>query len=109
MINNNDLTQVLNKGLFGEPAILLGLVALLGLNLQRRSPMEVITGTIKVMLGYTLLQIGASAAGTSLSNLSVIFQKSFQFIGVIPHNETITAFVQINYGFDIALIMLFGM
>lgn len=104
-----NLTQTINKGLFGEPAFLLGMIALIGLLLQRQKPVRVVGGTVKTMLGYTLLQIGASAAGSSLSNLSAIIQNGFQIIGIIPHNETITALAQINYGQEIAFIMLIGM
>jgi PTS system ascorbate-specific IIC component len=103
------LTQILNRGFFGEPAFLLGFIAFLGLVMKRESKTRIVTGTIKAMLGYILLQIGASAAGSSLSNLSAIIQNSFQIIGIIPHNETITALAQINYGSAIAYIMLVGM
>ena len=108
MIETN-LTQLLNKGLFGEPAILLGIIALLGLLLKKEKPQQIMNGTIKTMLGYILLQIGASAAGSSLSNLSIIIQRGFQVIGIIPHNETITAFAQLTHGDTIAIIMLIGM
>ncbi|BFH17698.1 PTS ascorbate transporter subunit IIC [Paenibacillus melissococcoides] len=101
--------QFINKGLLGEPALLLGFIAFLGLLLQKQPVQRLANGTIKTMLGYTLLQIGAAAAGSSLSNLSAIIQNGFQIIGIIPHNETITALAQINYGEEIALIMLFGM
>ncbi|MBS5912416.1 PTS ascorbate transporter subunit IIC [Paenibacillus macerans] len=102
-------TQIISKGLLGEPALLLGLIAFVGLLLQKQPFQRLIHGTIKTMLGYTLLQIGANAAGSSLSNLSAVIQKGFQIIGIIPHNETITALAQINYGEEIALIMLAGM
>ncbi|GIP35097.1 PTS ascorbate transporter subunit IIC [Paenibacillus sp. J2TS4] len=104
-----NLSQTINKGLFGEPVILLGLIALIGLLLQRNKVQKVVSGTIKTMLGLTLLQIGAAAAGSSLSNLSAIIQNGFQIIGIIPHNETITALAQINYGQEIAIMMLIGM
>ncbi|GFZ78885.1 PTS ascorbate transporter subunit IIC [Paenibacillus marchantiophytorum] len=102
-------TQLINKGMLGEPAFLLGFIALLGLLLQRAPLQKIINGTIKTMLGYILLQIGASAAGSSLSNLSAIVQRGFQVIGIIPHNETVTALAQINYGQEIAIFMLIGM
>lgn len=103
------LSQIMNRGLFGEPAFLLGFIALVGLILRKESKTRIISGTIKVMLGYILLQIGASAAGSSLSNLSALLLSSFHIIGIIPHNETITALAQINYGTAIAWIMLIGM
>ncbi|WP_438350333.1 PTS ascorbate transporter subunit IIC [Paenibacillus sp. FA6] len=102
-------TQLISKGLLGEPALLLGFIAFIGLLLQREPLQRLLNGTIRTMLGYTLLQIGANAAGTSLSNLSAIIQNGFHVIGIIPHNETITALAQINYGKEIAIIMLIGM
>jgi len=93
----------------GEPALLLGFIACIGLLLQKQPLQRLLSGTIKTMLGYTLLQIGANAAGSALSNLSAIIQSAFHIIGIIPHNETITALAQINYGEEIALIMLIGM
>ncbi|WP_010493693.1 PTS ascorbate transporter subunit IIC [Paenibacillus elgii] len=102
-------SQIINKGLLGEPAFLLGVIALIGLLLQKASPQKLLSGTIKTMLGYILLQIGASAAGSSLSNLSIIVQRGLQMIGIMPHNETIAGLAQINYGREIAVIMLIGM
>mgnify|MGYP001477470470 CR=1 FL=1 len=102
-------TQLISKGLLGEPALLLGFIAFLGLLIQREPIQRLLNGTIRTMLGYTLLQIGANAAGTSLSNLSAIIQNGFQVIGIIPHNETITGLAQINYGEEITIIMLIGM
>lgn len=102
-------TQIINKGLLGEPAFLLGFIAFVGLLLQKAPLQKLLNGTIKTMLGYILLQIGASAAGSSLSNLSIIVQRGLQMIGIIPHNETISGLAQINYGREIAVIMLIGM
>ncbi|MDQ0252929.1 PTS system ascorbate-specific IIC component [Evansella vedderi] len=104
-----NLTQLLNKGIIGEPAFLLGMIALFGLLLQKSPVEKLINGTMKTMLGYILIQIGGMAAGTSLSNLSAMIQQGFQIIGIIPHNETVVALAQINYGHEIAWIMLIGM
>jgi PTS system ascorbate-specific IIC component len=104
-----NLTQLLNTGLMGEPAFILGIIAFVGLLLQRSPLNKVTTGTIKTMLGYSLIQIGGMAAGTALSNLSAMIQRGFQVIGIIPHNETVVALAQINYGKEIAWIMLVGM
>jgi len=102
-------TDLINRGLFGEPAFLLGMVAFIGLILIKAEFHEIISGTVKTMVGYTLLQVGATAAGASLSNLTLMIQEGFQVIGIIPHNEAITALVQINYGQEVAVMMLIGM
>ncbi|WP_280770590.1 PTS ascorbate transporter subunit IIC [Salipaludibacillus daqingensis] len=104
-----NVTDLINRGVFGEPAFLLGMVAFIGLILIKAEFHEVISGTVKTMVGYILLQVGATAAGASLSNLTLMIQEGFQVIGIIPHNEAITALVQINYGQEVAIMMLIGM
>ncbi|SCZ01801.1 PTS ascorbate transporter subunit IIC [Alkaliphilus peptidifermentans] len=99
----------ISRGVLGEPAFLLGLIACIGLIIQKKGIEKIIQGTIKTMLGYILIQIGASAAGVALGNLSLLIQRGFQVIGIIPHNEVISALAQINYGNYIAWIMFFGM
>jgi Uncharacterized protein conserved in bacteria len=104
-----DASQWFHSGLLSEPALMLGFIALIGLLLQKHSAQKILSGTIKTMLGYKIMQIGANEAGSSLSNMSAVIQNSFQIIGIIPHNETITAMAQMNYGEEIAVIMLVGM
>jgi PTS system ascorbate-specific IIC component len=104
-----NVSQWFNNGLFGEPALMLGLIAFTGLFLQKQPVQKLLSGTIKTMIGFKLMQIGASETGSSLSNLSAVIQNSFQIIGIIPHNETITAMTQINYGKEMAVILLIGM
>lgn len=104
-----NVSQWFNNGLFGEPAIMLGLIAFIGLSLQKHPVQKLLSGTIKTMIGFKLMQIGANETGSSLSNLSAVIQNSFQIIGIIPHNETIAAMTQINYGKEMAVILLIGM
>lgn len=101
--------QWINNGLLGEPALLLGCIAFIGLLLQKQPLQKLLSGTIKTMIGFKLMQIGATETGASLSNMSAVIQNSFQIIGIIPHNETTTAMTQINYGQEMAIIMLIGM
>jgi PTS system ascorbate-specific IIC component len=104
-----NLTNWMFKGLVGEPTILLGLIACVGLLLLKAPLYRVLNGAVKTMIGFVLLQLGAQAAGTSLSNLSAIVQESFQIIGVIPYNETIYAMAQINYSREIAFVIVIAM
>lgn len=102
-------SDAISRGVLGEPAFLLGIIACIGLVIQKEAAERVIQGTVKTILGYILIQIGASAAGVALGNLSLLIQRGFQVIGIIPHNEVVVALAQINYGNYIAWIMLFGM
>jgi len=106
---NMNASQWFSNGILGEPALMLGFIALIGLLLQKQPAQKVMSGTIKTMIGFKLMQIGANETGSSLSNMSAVIQNSFQIIGIIPHNETITAMAQMNYGEEMAVIMLVGM
>lgn len=91
------------------PALLVGLIALIGLLLQRKSATETIQGTIKTFAGFLILTGGA----TILSNALTPFAKMFKFAlgvqGVVPSNEAVVAIALVKYGSVTALIMLVGM
>ncbi len=91
------------------PAILVGLIALLGLVLQKKSASDVLKGTIKTILGFLVLGGGAGIAVDALNHFGTMFQQGFGIRGVVPHNEAIVAMALKTYGTQTALIMLFGM
>ena len=45
--------------LFGQAAILLGIIVLLGLLLQKKSASEVVQGVIKAIIGFLIINAGA--------------------------------------------------
>ena len=71
------------------PALLVGLIAMIGLLLQKKSATETIQGTIKTFAGFLILTGGS----TILSNALVPFAKMFKFAlgvqGVVPSNEAV--------------------
>ncbi|MBU5266719.1 PTS ascorbate transporter subunit IIC [Virgibacillus proomii] len=73
------------------PAVTLGLVALLGLLLQRKELTEVIKGTIKTILGILILGAGASLIVTNLTPFATMFEEAFQLKGVVPVDEAVIA------------------
>ncbi|WP_295746796.1 PTS ascorbate transporter subunit IIC [uncultured Limosilactobacillus sp.] len=91
------------------PALLVGLIALIGLLLQKKSATETIQGTIKTFAGFLILTGGS----TILSNALTPFAKMFKFAlgvqGVVPSNEAVVAIALVKYGSVTALIMLVGM
>lgn len=91
------------------PAILVGLIALIGLILQKKSASDVLKGTIKTILGFLVLSGGADIAVGALSHFGVMFQEAFNVQGVVPHNEAVVAMALETYGTSTALIMAFGM
>lgn len=91
------------------PAVLVGLIAMIGLLAQKRDSSDVLKGTIKTILGFIVLGGGAGIAVSSLSHFGTMFQTGFGIKGVVPHNEAIVALALKTYGTQTALIMAFGM
>ena len=47
--------------IFGEASILIGLIVLLGLVLQKKSLADIVSGTLKGILGFLIIGAGAGA------------------------------------------------
>ncbi|PHM46059.1 PTS ascorbate transporter subunit IIC [Xenorhabdus mauleonii] len=101
--------RFLINDVLSEPAILVGLIALLGLILQKKSITECITGTVKTILGFIILGAGAGLIINSLGEFSAIFQHAFGIKGIVPNNEAIVSIAQKSFGKEMALIMFFAM
>lgn len=56
-------------------AITIALIAMLGLILQKKSVGQVISGTLKTLLGFQVLSAGSSVIVTSLIYFGEIFKK----------------------------------
>ncbi|CCC57778.1 PTS ascorbate transporter subunit IIC [Caloramator australicus] len=91
------------------PSILVGLVAMIGLIIQKKSKSEVIKGSLKTIMGFIVLGGGAGIVVSSLSDFSSMFQQAFGLKGIVPNNEAIVALALKTYGIQTALIMTFGM
>ena len=94
--------------IFGQAAFLLGLIALIGLLLQKKKASQVISGTIKTIVGYLLFNIGSSAAQEALTGFQTLFSEAFGLVGVTPISEAVTAQAQTLFPAVIALIMVLG-
>lgn len=71
------------------PAITLGLVALIGLVLQRKKFPDVIKGTFKTILGLLILSAGAGLIVESLLPFADLFTEGFNLTGVVPFDEAV--------------------
>ncbi len=71
-IINNILTQ---------SAIIIALIALLGLVLQKKSAGSVLAGTFKTLLGFQVLSAGSTIIVGSLTYFGKIFQHGFHLKG----------------------------
>ncbi|OBT18439.1 PTS ascorbate transporter subunit IIC [Vibrio splendidus ZS-139] len=95
-------------GLLKEPAIMVGLIAFIGLVAQKADISTILKGTIKTVMGFLILGFGAGALVGALNNFSVVFTEAFGVHGVIPNNEAIVALAQEAFGYEMALIMFFA-
>lgn len=91
------------------PAVLIGLVSLIGLVAQKKSLSDILKGSTKTVMGVLILGGGAGIAVGALSSFGVMFQQGFGINGVVPHNEAIVGMALKEYGTQTALIMAFGM
>lgn len=94
--------------ILNEPAVLVGLMAFIGLTAMKKPFSKIMSGTLKSILGFVILGAGANVLVGSLNNLGPMIQETFNIQGVIPTNEAIVALAQQTLGSETALIMGFG-
>lgn len=95
--------------LLSNPAILLALVACIGLIAQKgKTAADVTKGTIKTAVGFLIFQGGASLITATLQNFNKLFQHGFHINGVIAAPEAATAAAQTHYGFVVSVILILG-
>ena len=85
------MVDLLMNDLLGTPEILVGLFAFIGLLIQRKAASDVVSGTLKTILGFVILGAGAAVITGSLDQFSAMFNQAFNVDGVIPNNEAIVA------------------
>lgn len=94
--------------LFSNPAVLLGLVAFIGLIAQKKSSTEVMTGTFKTIIGFLVFGLGAGAMSGALQNFNKLFQHGFNITGVVASPEAATALAQNEYGLVVSSVLILG-
>ncbi|EIN2942258.1 PTS ascorbate transporter subunit IIC [Escherichia coli] len=104
-----DFFRFLMSDVLSEPAVLVGLIALIGLIAQKKPVTECIKGTVKTIMGFVILGAGAGLVVSSLSDFANIFQYAFGIQGVVPNNEAIVSVAQKSFGKEMAMIMFFAM
>lgn len=103
------MLQFIIHDVLGTPAILVGLFSMIGLLLQKKAVSEVISGTLKTIMGFVILTSGAAIVATTLTTFSQLFEYSFHIQGVVSNTDAMAALAQKNYGTATAMIMVLGM
>lgn len=89
-----------------QPAVVLAIVAALGLILLKKSASQVIIGTIKTLLGFLMLNAGSSIICTALTSFSNVFTEAFHLAGFVAEDNALAAAVQSVLGFETSMIMV---
>ncbi|HEL1015658.1 PTS ascorbate transporter subunit IIC [Streptococcus equi subsp. zooepidemicus] len=91
------------------PAILVALIAIVGLLLQKKPAPDIVKGGIKTFVGFLVVSGGAGIVQGSLNPFGTMFEHAFHLSGIVPNNEAIVAVALTTYGSATALIMFTGM
>lgn len=89
-------------------ALIIGLVALIGLLLQKKSASQVIEGTVKTIIGFMIFNIGSAAMSGVVTNFATLFNTGFGVSGVTTQVEVATALALNTYGVEVALVFVLG-
>lgn len=92
-----------------QPALLIGMMAFVGLVALRKPAHKVLTGTLKPILGYLMLAAGADVISANLDPLGKMIQKGFHITGVVPNNEAIVSVAQKLLGVETMSILIVGL
>jgi PTS system ascorbate-specific IIC component len=72
----NILTWIANN-IFGTPAILLGIIVLVGLILQKKTASQLVTGTLKAVVGFLIISAGANIIVGALNIFEPMWKEVF--------------------------------
>lgn len=86
----------------------MGLVALIGLLLQKKSATDVISGTVKTVIGFMVFNIGSNAMSSVVGVFTTLFNTAFGIQGVTTQVELATALALDTYGTEVALVFVIG-
>jgi len=93
------------RDILGTPAILVGILALVGL-VALRSPLpDVISGTLKTIIGFLVLTGGATILVAALEPLGQMISEGLGLQGVVPTNEAVVGLALEEFGARTAGIM----
>ena len=88
-----------------EPAIVMGVLALIGLLAQRETADKVILGTLKTILGFSALLLGIGAIVSASVPFSKMFLEAFELTGLVASDEAATGAITPLLGSAIAAVM----
>ena len=91
-----------------DTSVIMGIIALVGLLLQKKSAVDVFSGTVKTMIGFMVFNIGSNAMSSYVTIFSDMFTRAFQVNGVVTQVEVATSLALNTYGTEVASVMVLG-
>ncbi|WP_282920237.1 PTS ascorbate transporter subunit IIC [Ignavigranum ruoffiae] len=89
-------------------ALIVGLISFIGLLLQRKTTEEIISGTVKTIVGFMIFNIGSSSMASVVTNFSNLFNTGFGISGVTTQVEVATGLALNKFGTEVALVFVLG-
>lgn len=101
---------IILRNILATPALLVGLVTLLGLLLQKKPADHVIKGTVITVVGFVLLSAGSDfLSNGALKDFGVLFNYAFHIQGVVPNMEAIASLGIAQYAMEVSMVLFLGM
>lgn len=103
-----DIIFWLANNVFGTPAILLGIIVLIGLLLQKKTASQRVSGTFKAIIGFLIISAGANIIVGALTVFEPLWKEVFNLSG-----ETLSEYMgqevfNAEYGSAVTLAMTLG-
>ncbi len=89
-------------------ALIMGVIALVGLLLQKKSATQVVSGTLKTVIGFMVFNIGSNAMSAVVTTFTELFNLAFGIEGVTTQVEVATALALNEYGTQVAIVFVLG-
>ena len=90
------------------PAVLLGVVAFVGLLAQKKQLVEVFTGTFKTTIGFLIFSAGGALMTGALQNFNKLFQEGFHIVGIVASPEAAAGMAQTEYALVTSVTLILG-
>lgn len=104
------ITKFIADNIFSQPALLVGLIAMVGLIAQGKGFSDIVTGTLKTAVGFLIMVKGADIVVDALLKFTPILQAAFKMEQSLFDAFGGAGLGQLmgNHGSTAALIMTFG-
>lgn len=103
----NIVTWIANN-IFGTPAMLLGLIVAVGLLLQNKDISDVISGTIKAIIGFLIINAGSGVIVGALNVFEPMWKEVFGLQSTVLSNFIGQEAFSAQFGSAVTLIMTLG-